>query len=228
MKSIWPFRHFGLKIWSVLLAVALWLAVTGDESVERGLRIPLELQQFPPGLELQGDAPALVDVRVRGESSALGRVAPGDIVAVLDLRGVRPGRRLFQLTPEQVRAPFGVQVVQVNPTTVPLTFIDTASRHAGANAADGQVVDRTIRDRPLDIRNVPQSLTAAVRPSDVDVQLRGRRDALVRVQPADVKMFVDLAGLSPGDYALTVRADVPRDVAVARVEPSTVQVRIRQ
>jgi len=70
MKPIWPFRHFGLKMWSVLLAVALWLAVTGDESVERGLRIPLELQQFPPGLELQGDAPALVDVRVRGESSA--------------------------------------------------------------------------------------------------------------------------------------------------------------
>jgi hypothetical protein len=111
MTPIWPFRHFGLKVWSVVLAVALWLAVTGDESVERGLRVPLELQQFPAGLELQGDAPALVDVRVRGESSALGRVGAGDIVAVLDLKTARPGRRLFQLTPEQVRVPFGVEVV---------------------------------------------------------------------------------------------------------------------
>lgn len=128
MKSIWPFRHFGLKIWSVVLAVALWLAVTGDESVERGLRVPLELQQFPMGLELQGDAPALVDVRVRGESGALGRVAPGDIVAVLDLKGVRPGRRLFQLTPEQVRAPFGVEVVQVSPSSIALGFENSATR----------------------------------------------------------------------------------------------------
>ena len=128
MTPIWPFRHFGLKVWSVVLAVALWLAVTGDESVERGLRVPLELQQFPAGLELQGDAPALVDVRVRGESSALGRVGAGDIVAVLDLKTARPGRRLFQLTPEQVRVPFGVEVVQVTPSSVALAFENSATR----------------------------------------------------------------------------------------------------
>ena len=85
------------------------MVVAGEETVERGLRVPLELQQFPAGLELQGEAPTIVDVRVRGASGTLSRVAPGDVVAVLDLRGARPGRRLFQLTPEQVRAPFGVR-----------------------------------------------------------------------------------------------------------------------
>jgi YbbR domain-containing protein len=128
MKTFWPFRHLGLKAWSVVLAVVLWLAVSGDESVERGLRVPLELQQFPAGLELQGDAPALVDVRVRGESSALGRVGAGDIVAVLDLKTARPGRRLFQLTPEQVRVPFGVEVVQVAPSSLALAFERSATR----------------------------------------------------------------------------------------------------
>jgi len=128
MKGIWPFHHLGLKVWSVFLAVILWLAVSGEESVERGLRIPLELQQFPAGLELQGDAPALVDVRVRGDSSALGRVGAGDIVAVLDLKTAKPGRRLFQLTPEQVRVPFGVEVVQVNPSSVALSFENSATR----------------------------------------------------------------------------------------------------
>jgi YbbR domain-containing protein len=128
MKVMWPFQHLGLKIWSLILAVVLWLAVSGDESVERGLRVPLELQQFPAGLELQGDAPALVDVRVRGESSALGRIGAGDIVAVLDLKTARPGRRLFQLTPEQVRVPFGVEVVQVTPSSVALAFENSATR----------------------------------------------------------------------------------------------------
>jgi YbbR domain-containing protein len=128
MKRIWPFRHLGLKLWSVALGLALWLLVSGDQNVERGLRVPLELQQFPAGLELQGDAPALVDVRVRGESSALGRVGAGDIVAVLDLKAARPGRRLFQLTPESVRVPFGVEVVQVAPSSLTLTFENSATR----------------------------------------------------------------------------------------------------
>ena len=91
--------------------------VAGEETVERGLRVPLELQQFPAGLELQGEPPTLVDVRVRGASGTLEPRRAGDIVAVLDLRGARPGRRLFQLTPEQVRVPFGVEVVQVTPST---------------------------------------------------------------------------------------------------------------
>ena len=44
------------------------MVVSGEETVERGLRVPLELQQFPAGLELQGEVPTTVDVRVRGAS----------------------------------------------------------------------------------------------------------------------------------------------------------------
>ena len=128
MRRIWPFRHVGLKLLSVALAVLLWMVIAGEETVERGLRVPLELQQFPSGLELLGDVPTTADVRVRGASGTLGRLSPGDIVAVLDLRGARPGERLFHLTPEQVRAPFGVEVVQVTPSTVAVVFETTGTR----------------------------------------------------------------------------------------------------
>src|SRR5437762_7342019 len=111
MRVIWPFRHFGLKLFSFGLAVSLWMVIAGEETVERGLRVPLELQQFPAGLELLGDVPTTADVRVRGSSGTLSRVSAGDIVAVLDLRAARAGQRLFHLTPEQVRTPFGVEVV---------------------------------------------------------------------------------------------------------------------
>ena len=128
MKRFWPFRHFGIKVLSVALAVLLWMVISGEETVERGLRIPLELQQFPAELELETEAPSLVDVRVRGASGTLSRVAPGDIVAVLDLHTARTGRRLYQLTPEQVRVPFGVQVVQITPPSVALMFEPSASK----------------------------------------------------------------------------------------------------
>ena len=126
LSALWPFRHFGLKVLSLGLAILLWMAVAGEETVERGLRVPLELQQVPAGLELTGEVPTAVDVRVRGASGALSRVAAGEVVAVLDLRSARAGQRLFPLTPEQVRAPFGVEIVQVTPSAI--AFAPSATR----------------------------------------------------------------------------------------------------
>lgn len=303
MRAIWPFRHIGLKLLSVAIAVLLWMVIAGEETVERGLRVPLELHQFPAGLELLGDVPTTADVRVRGASGTLSRVSPGDIVAVLDLRGARAGERLFHLTPEQVRAPFGVEVVQVTPPTVAVAFEKTASRNipikpaiegkpaagyvvgkstadpptvevvgpesavrrvnealtepvsvAGAKGAVEETVtvgtldpavrvktqrtatvtvqvvpaplEQTVHNRPVHLRNLATNLMATVIPSEVDVTLRGNREALSRIQPDDATAFVDLAGLGAGDYTLTVYADSSRDAGVARIEPAVIQVRI--
>jgi YbbR domain-containing protein len=127
--------YVGLRIFSLLLAVLLWFVIAGEETVERGLRVPLELVQFPAGLELQAEAPAVVDVRVRGSSTTLSQVAAGDIVAFLDLHTARPGRRVFQLTPEQVRVPFDVQVVQVSPSTITMVFENSRTRTVPISAS---------------------------------------------------------------------------------------------
>ena len=128
MRAPWPFRNFGLKVLSLAIGGLLWISVSGEETVERGLRAPLELQQFPAGLEIQGEAPSTVDVRVRGTAGALSRVSAGDIVAVLDLHAVRPGNRLFTMTPEQVRSPYGVEVVQVTPSSIVLALEKSMTR----------------------------------------------------------------------------------------------------
>ncbi|HEY3042643.1 MAG TPA: CdaR family protein [Vicinamibacterales bacterium] len=303
MRAIWPFRHIGLKLLSVAIAVLLWMVIAGEETVERGLRVPLELQQFPPGLELLGDVPTTADVRVRGASGTLSRVSPGDIVAVLDLRGARAGERLFHLTPEQVRAPFGVEVIQVTPPTVAVAFEKSASKNVPIKPAiDGkpaagyivgkitaepptvevvgpesavrrvtealtepvsvagalrpvqetvtvgtldsavrvktqrtakvtvQIVpaplEQMVRDRPVHIRNLAATLTATVIPSEVDVTLRGSREALARVRPDDATAFVDLGDLGAGEYTVTVGAESSRDAGVARIDPAAVAVRI--
>jgi YbbR domain-containing protein len=128
MATPWPFRHLGLKIVSIVLAGVVWLIVAGDQTVERGLRVPLEFQQFPPGLELVGEPPTGVDVRIRGAAASVARMSPGEMAAVLDLRSATAGRRLFQITPEHVRVPFGIEVVQVAPATVAMAFERSARR----------------------------------------------------------------------------------------------------
>jgi len=117
-----PFRHFGLKALSVLIALLLWVMVGGEKIVERTLRVPLEMQNMPEGIEMVGDTPGTVDVRVRGGSSALSALSAGDVMAVMDLSGARIGRHLFHLASDAVRVPFGVEVKSVLPVTTTLVF----------------------------------------------------------------------------------------------------------
>lgn len=117
-----PFRHLGLKFLAISIAVALWFAVAGEQTVERSLRAPLALQNQPEQLELVDNPPAQVDVRVRGAASLLSHLAPGDVVAMVDLSTARAGRRIFPVTRTQVRTPFGVEVTQVTPATISLRF----------------------------------------------------------------------------------------------------------
>ena len=120
--AIRALRHVGLKVVSIGLAALLWLIVSGEQIVERSLRVPLEFTNLPARLEVVGDAPDIVEVRVRGSSGALSRISTGEVVAVMDLRTARPGQRLFHLASRDVRVPFGIDVVQVAPSSISIRF----------------------------------------------------------------------------------------------------------
>ena len=117
-----PFRNLGLKFLSTLVAVMLWLIVAGERVVERVMRAPVEFQNLPAGLELVGNPPDTVEVRLRGSSGALSRMTAADMSAVLDLTTARPGRRLFHITSSQVNVPYGLEIVQVGPSTLMMEF----------------------------------------------------------------------------------------------------------
>ena len=246
---MWPFRHLGLKLLSLGLAVLLWTAVAGEEIVERGLRVPLELQQLTPNVELTGDVPTAVDVRVRGASGALSRVAPGDIVAVLDLRGARPGRRLFPLTPDQVRAPFGVEVVQVMPSAVAMAFEASLTRKVpvlpsvDGRPAPGYVVGKLTAD-PAEVEIVgPESavkratevLTEPVLVAGAKDRIRetatiGVLDPALRIVNAKTAVVTVQMEPAPAERTLHNRPVHLRNVGaslVAQAQPATVSITLR-
>lgn len=122
------FRNLGLKLLSVCVASLLWLVVAGERVVERVIRVPVEFQNLPADLEIVGNPPEQIEVRVRGGSGTLNRLDPGDLSMVLDLLAARTGRRLFHLTPGQVNAPYAVEVVQVSPSSATIEFETTGIR----------------------------------------------------------------------------------------------------
>jgi YbbR domain-containing protein len=146
------FQNLALKLVSVVLAALLWLIVSGEQTVERVLRIPLEYTNIPAQLELVGEPPTVVDVRVRGSSGTLGRLSSGELAAVLDVRTPRPGQRLYHLTGADVRAPFGVDIVQVTPSSIALFFEQSSSKTVPVQPvlegqpAEGYIVEKVTAD----------------------------------------------------------------------------------
>ncbi len=238
------FRHFGLKLLSVALGALIWLLVSGEQIVERALRIPLEFTNLPAELELVGDTPTVVDVRVRGSSGALSRVAAGELVAVLDLRSARPGERLFHVTGDDVRAPFGIEVMQINPSNLSIAFEESATKvvpvvpQLDGDPADGFIVGTVASDPPtvavagaasavarlMSAMTEPVSLAGATALIEDTVNI-GVSDPGVRlVSPASARVSVEISP-APVEWAVTIR--VAAAGSAARVEPSEVTVHVR-
>lgn len=121
-----PFRHLRLKVLALSLATLLWLTVAGQHVAERMMRVPLEFRNTPPELEIVGDPPTSVDVRVRGASGIISRLDPGEVAASIDLGSARPGSRLIPV--QQIRSPYGVEIIQVVPPTIALELEKSATR----------------------------------------------------------------------------------------------------
>jgi YbbR domain-containing protein len=245
--AIVGFRHIGLKVVSIVLAALLWLIVSGEQIVERALRIPLEFTNMPAQLELVGEAPNVVDVRVRGSSGALSRIAAGELVAVVDLETAKPGQRLFHLVGTDVRVPFGVEVMQVAPSNLYMTFERSASKvvpvvpEVEGDPAPGFEIG-TVSAKPATVEIVgptsavaamtsaitePISAAGATGPITESVTV-GLSDPSVRLkQPEPVQVVVNV---SPAQLEWAV-ANVPVKVhngdGSATVTPAMVTVHVR-
>ena len=222
-----PFHNIGLKIVSVFIAVLLWLVVAGEQPAERGLRVPIELQNLPATIEVVDLPVETVDVRVRGPSGTLSRLAAGDMVAVLDLQAARPGQRLFHLTPDQIRTPFGVEVTQVNPPTVAMRFETAATRAVPvAPAVIGEVAKGfVIRD----ITAVPPTVEV-IGPQSAIQRLSEALTEPVSVEGAktSVREAVTVGAASPNvRLKIAQRAIVTVDVVPAPTEQTLDRVPVR-
>lgn len=120
------FRNIGLKLAALGLGVLLWVTISGQQ-VERNVLVQLQFRNIPASLELTGDTPRTVDVRVRGAAGLISALEPYQVVATIDLTDTRPGFRVFPLTNEQISVPLGVEVKGVDPSTISLTLEKTAT-----------------------------------------------------------------------------------------------------
>jgi len=208
-------RNWHLKLISLALATALWAQVARTPTSEIGVAVLLEYQNFPLKTEVYGDTTNRAEVRLRGPSSLLRTVAAEDVSLSVDVGGMAMGQeKVVALTPDLVRAPFGVEVVRINPARVRLTVEPT--------------LGKTVRVFPV-LTGTPktgfEAATTTITPGTVDIE---GPESHVRAVDSISTTPISLQGR---DATFTENADLDIQDPVVRIPKATavkVEIKIRK
>ena len=121
-------RNRLLKLFSILLAIALWFTVSGEERTETTVNMALDLVNLHKNLMATNEVPPAIQVRVVGPRSIVNNLSQTRLTQTLDLHGYKSGRHTFSLGPNSLSLPRGVQVVRIQPNPITLTLAATITR----------------------------------------------------------------------------------------------------
>ena len=142
------FHNLALKLMSLLLATGLWFMISRDEQpAEVAVHAPIVFEHVPSDLEVSSESIPEAQIRVRGPERVIRQLKTNDVQAEIDLVGVKPQDRTFDLTSQQVRHPREVSVVQIVPSQLHLAFdtrltreVEIHPRVTGNFASGDQIV----------------------------------------------------------------------------------------
>ncbi len=125
-----PANNMVLMIGSAILSILLWMWVGAEERSEVIVTVPLEFRNLPRAYEITSEGQLLSEVNlwIKGNTALIRNLRPQEITAWLDLQDTNPGQRIFELSPESVRVPYGFSVLRISPSQVNLTIEETVRK----------------------------------------------------------------------------------------------------
>src|SRR5512140_2788891 len=115
-------RNFRTFLWSLLLALAVWLAAVtaADPDVVRAYPTPVRVEVVgqDPGLVINGDLPKQVELTLRAPQSVWNELTarPDAVRAILDLSGLSAGEHKIDIQIQISVRP--VRIVSATPSSV--------------------------------------------------------------------------------------------------------------
>jgi YbbR domain-containing protein len=167
-------HNLGLKLISLVLAVGLWLAVARDPVAEVAVDVAIEFHNIPQNLEISSENIPKAQIRLRGPERVVHRLRASDVYAEIELSGVKPGERTFDLATQQIHQPSELEVVQVVPSQFHLTFDTRLTRQVPVQPriartfAPGYALERVEVDPPAITISGPKKHVEAVESAITD------------------------------------------------------------
>jgi YbbR domain-containing protein len=207
------FENIGLKIASVLLAIALWVFVTSRGQSEISVDVPLEFKNIPAGLEIVSHSVKTVSLGIKGQERLIKNIKPAEIRVSIDLSKAKKGEDIFYIHRDDVKLPHAVTVANIDPSSVKVTTEETVTKtvkvvplitgapERGYYMKSVDVEPQTViiegvrseiariknvRTEPLDITGLNESFT-----QDMKLDLTGKN---IRSKISDVNVEVVIGG----------------------------------
>ena len=224
-------RNLRTFLWSLLLALAVWLAAVtaADPDQVRAYPSPVRIEVIgqDPGLIINGTLPKQVELTMRAPQSIWDQLTarPDAVRAVLDLSGLSAGVHMVAIQIQVAERP--VRIVSASPSTVTVTMEPLVTRTfpveseiTGQPAIGFQVGDLAISPEQVVLAG-PQSLVARVAHVAVQLDISGIREGLDQSLPVqaldDNNQPVGNLTIQPASVHLTLpvtRQGGFRDLAV--------------
>jgi len=122
-------RNWGLKLFSLLLALILWMTLIPPEKIfsKKNLTIPLVIHNIPSGMELVRKPPDKIDVTIEAPNRYIDRITPVNVMAKLNLENATIIQEDYTINETMVSIPAGVraEVIKISPNTVNLKLEKT-------------------------------------------------------------------------------------------------------
>lgn len=178
-------RNWGLKLFSFLIALVLWLTLIPDDKIfdEKILTVRLDVHNIPAGMALVEKPPPTLNVIIRAPKRLIGQITEANVNAVLDLREAKIDVQDYYLNENMIRTPEGAEVTQIIPQQVKLKL--------------ERMVEEMLEVVPDILGELPEGLGVAkieVIPSRVRVrgpESKINKDDRVKTTPVDISVLTE-------------------------------------
>lgn len=204
------FEHFTLKVVAFVLAIIIWILVVGEKRSEVRLTVPLELRNLPDRFEITEQDATQVEVAVRGFSSVVKTLTPGDIDVHIDLSTIVEGATSFALVPDEIVVPVGATVIQVSPSQIELVL-----------DAKGE---KTVPIKPIPRGTSAEGYTVGKLTAEPKlVTITGARRLLNTISSIEAEVALDNASQ---DFVKKVKPKLPQGIRIENEEEKIVSVSV--
>lgn len=107
-----------MKLLSLIFALVLWFFVMGEQDLEKGFAIPVELSNLPEGLIVSNEVPSLLDVRISGPRSVLMSLEQSDLAIDIDLDGLSTGVSSYKRLEERFNLSRNLKITRTSPSVI--------------------------------------------------------------------------------------------------------------
>ena len=112
------FNDLPIKASFLFLVCLLWIFVIGIRQGMISFNIPIEYYSIPQNLEILGQPPKEIKVRLKGSQRLLSSLNPDHIRVQVDLSGAHPGANQLALSEMNINVPSGIIVTHIYPQNI--------------------------------------------------------------------------------------------------------------